>query len=171
MNEFAMMLNDPEKQKLFALVFTHLLSFLIFWWILKKFAWRPMLKVLNDRRDKIQSEFNRIDELEKKFLTLQSEYQEKIKHVDESALIKYQEAISHGEKRAEKIISEASLEAKEILEKGRKQIKEELEMAQKNLQTEIYNLVFKLSSKFIEVNMNDDKQRDLIKRLVNEDLR
>ena len=39
-----------------------IITFLILLFLMKRFAWKPFLKVLDDRRERIASEFKKIDE-------------------------------------------------------------------------------------------------------------
>ena len=39
-----------------------IITFLILLFLMKRFAWKPFFKVLDDRRERIASEFKKIDE-------------------------------------------------------------------------------------------------------------
>ena len=43
------------------LLVTHIVGFLITLWILKKFAWRPLLGIMEERRNRIKEEFDKSD--------------------------------------------------------------------------------------------------------------
>ena len=42
-------------------ILTHMVGFVITVWVLKKFAWKPILSILEERREKIKSEFDQIE--------------------------------------------------------------------------------------------------------------
>ena len=47
-------------------VLTHTVGFLITVWVLKRFAWGPLLGMMEERRNKIVGEFQKIEEEKEK---------------------------------------------------------------------------------------------------------
>ncbi len=43
-------------------VITQIIGFLITVWLLKRFAWKPLLSMMDERRQKIKDEFQRIED-------------------------------------------------------------------------------------------------------------
>ncbi len=46
---------SPETLKTISQILTQLIAFLIFLWIMKRFAWRPILRLLDERRERLES--------------------------------------------------------------------------------------------------------------------
>ena len=63
-------------------VVTHILGFLIFVWILKKYAWGPLLGLMEERRNKIAGEFKQIEKEKADVAALTNDYQKKLKEID-----------------------------------------------------------------------------------------
>ena len=61
---------------------THALGFLIVLWILKKYAWGPLLSMMEERRNKIAGEFQQIEDEKVNVAKLTSEYEGKLKDID-----------------------------------------------------------------------------------------
>src|SRR3990170_8296691 len=103
-------------------VITQIIGFLIALWVLKKFAWKPLLRVLEERRERIKSEFGKIEEERKNAQALLQQYQEKLKEIDAKARVRIQEAVNEGRKIAVEIKQQAQAEAKEVLTKAQAEI-------------------------------------------------
>lgn len=88
------------------LLAAQVVNFLILLFILKKFMYKPILKVLDARKQKIEDSLKNAEELERR-----------LKEVSE----KEAEAILRGAKEGQKIINEASDEYKRIIEEATKE--------------------------------------------------
>jgi len=61
---------------------THTLGFLITLWVLKKFAWVPILNLLEERRQKIVDEFDNIEKEKEAADKLRLDYENKLKNIE-----------------------------------------------------------------------------------------
>lgn len=148
---------------------THALGFLLAVWILKKFAWGPLLNLLDERKQKIQSEFDDIERQKEEMTKLTEEYQKKLDEIDAEARKRLQEAVSEGQKIAAEIKDQAKDEQKEIVAKAKQQIDAEIAAARTQLRNDMVNMAIQAASKAIEEKMDDEKQRKLISDFI-EDL-
>ncbi len=80
---------------------THLIGFLITVWLLKKYAWGPLLNIMEERRAKIKSEFDSIEEEKANVARLTAEYESRLKEIDSERRAKLVEAVNEGKKIAE----------------------------------------------------------------------
>ncbi len=60
---------------------THAVGFIIFFWVMKKFAWGPLLNLLDERRQKIADSFKEIDDKGAATDKLKGEYEDKLKNI------------------------------------------------------------------------------------------
>ncbi|MBD3168974.1 MAG: F0F1 ATP synthase subunit B [candidate division Zixibacteria bacterium] len=148
---------------------THALGFLLAVWILKKFAWGPLLNLLDERKQKIQGEFDDIERQKEEMTRLTEEYQKKLDDIDAEARKRLQEAVSEGQKIAAEIKDQAKNEQKEIVAKAKQQIDAEIAAARTQLRNDMVNMAIQAASKAIEEKMDDEKQRKLISDFI-EDL-
>ena len=159
---------DPKVIENLAGVFTQMIAFLIFLWVLKRFAWKPVMKVLDDRRNKIKGDFERVETLEKKFTELTAKHEEKLEHIDVEARKKIQEAIDEGKEVSREITDNARTEAKDIIDKGMRHINIELENARKQLKDDVGSMVIKITEKLLRTSIDDRKHRELVSSFINE---
>jgi F-type H+-transporting ATPase subunit b len=149
-------------------IITQIIGFLIAVVILKKFAWKPLLSMLEERRNKIKSEFAAIDEERKKTEKLSADYQSKLKDIDSLARVKIQEAAQEGQIMANQIKEIARNEAKEIVTKAREDIGRDVEKAKVQLRDDIVNMTIQLTGKLIGEKLDAVKDQELVARLVDE---
>ena len=131
--------------------------------LLSKFAWKPLLKVLQEREDEIKSSLKDAElaktELEK--VNLESE---KILNDARAESRKIQaESKLVSEKQRDEIIDKAKEEAKKIVVNAESQIKMEKDLAIKQIQEKVVDLTFSISEKVIKKNLSTDDNKKIIK--------
>jgi len=131
---------------LFAELVTHLIAFALFAWILKRYAWRPILDVMDRRRERIGGLIERAEEAEKEANATQERFNKKIEDLEVEADRKLQEAIRKGKKAAERLTESARKEAGDILAKARLAADRETQRAKKELQNEVAQLAVKVAT-------------------------
>ena len=140
-----------------------IITFLLVLFLLSKFAWKPLLKVLQEREDEIKSSLKDAEvaktELEK--VNLESE---KILNNARAEARKIQaESKSVSEKQRDEIIHKAKEEAKKIVVNAESQIKMEKDLAIKQIQEKVVDLTFSISEKVIKKNLSTDDNKKIIK--------
>ena len=141
---------------------THIIAFLLAVWILKKFAWKPLLGLLDERRQKIKDEFDNIDHQKEEMAKLTSEYEQKLKEIDAEARKRLQEGVAEGQKIAAEIKDQARVDQKEIVAKAKQQIEAEIAAARTQLRNDMVQMAVDAASKAISETMDDEKHRNLI---------
>lgn len=148
------------------LLIGQIVNFVILLFLLKRFAYKPFLAVLEQRKKRIEEGIKKADEIEKKTEEIKVRREE----ILEKAKGKSFRIIKEGEKRAEErskeIISSAEKEKNEILEKGREEIKSERRATEKNLREEAIKMSLILSEKFLEEKLNEEKDKKIINRFL-----
>lgn len=146
-------------------ILTQIVAFLIMLFILKKFAWKPLLSMLEERKKRIQSEFEFIDSQKKEIERIKNSYREKLDEIEGTAKAKFQEAIAKGREKAQLIEEESRHKAKEILAKAEGDIKREISKSKTELKNDIVNLVTQSTEKMIYETLDDQKKDELSKEI------
>jgi len=149
-------------------VLTQIVAFLIVVWVLKKFAWKPLLSVMEERRKKIRAEFEGIEEQKKKVQTLTEEYQEKLKGIEAEARAKIQEAVNEGRKISQEIQTEARAQAREILDRTKEQVEREIAKAKIQLKNDLVNMTVAATEKIIKEKLDAQKHQKLIEEFIDQ---
>jgi len=148
------------------LLVTHAVGFLITVWILKKFAWGPLLALMDERRAKIQSEFDKIETEMSRVDTLAVEYDAKLKGIDEERRAKLVDAVIEGKKVAEEIKLAAQNQAREIAEKARGELERDVAKARVALKEDMVSMTISATEKIIMEKLDHDKHRQLIGQVI-----
>jgi F-type H+-transporting ATPase subunit b len=149
-------------------IITHIIGFLIAVIILKKFAWKPLLSMLEERRSKIRSEFDSIEEERKKAEKLHSEYETKLKDIDSLARTKIQEAAREGQKLSNEIRESARKEAKQIVTRTREELQRDLDKAKVQLRDDVVSMTLQVAERIIQEKLDREKDKQLIAGFVDE---
>jgi F-type H+-transporting ATPase subunit b len=145
------------------------LIFGIVFFILKKFAWAPILKAIDDREESIDKALDSAKQAESKLSNLKEEQQEII------ALAKSEKEliVKEGVEQRDKIITaakdRAQADADKIIEDAKKRIIREREAAISEMRTQIAELSIEIATKVVKADMEDTKRHEkLVKELIND---
>ncbi len=148
------------------LFITHTVGFLITVWILKKYAWGPVLDLLEERREKIKSEFQKIEDGHAEVEKLTAEYNSKLSGIEEERRVKIHEAVGQAKVIADEIKTTANKEAKVIADKAKSEIERDVAKAKVQLKDDMVSITVKAASKIINEKLDDSKHRELIANFI-----
>lgn len=146
----------------FRQILSQIVAFLAMLWVLKKFGWKPLLNMLDERKKTIQAEFDAIDEKKIEVKSLTEDYENKMKSIDAEARMKIQEGIQEGRKIAEEIKEETQSQAKAIISKAKDEIGREMAKAEAQLKIDLVNLSVALAEKILKEKLDLTAQEKLI---------
>jgi len=146
----------------FGQVITQIIGFLLALFILKRFAWKPLLNILEERRSKIKLEFGKIEEEKNTVKRLTSEYEAKLKDIESLARQKILEAAKEGQQMSNQIKENARKDALEIMSRSKEEIQRELVKAKVQLKNELVDLSLRAAEKIIQEKLDEEKDRKLI---------
>lgn len=144
------------------------LAVLVLFFGLRKLLYKPVSKILNDRKEKIQNDLDGAKTSREEAMALKAEYEKRILDAKKES----QDIIESGRKRGEEvkedIIFEAKKEAENIIEKARREIEIEKEKAILDVKMQAGEMAVLIASKILEQNMDLASQKKLIDKFVNE---
>lgn len=149
-------------------VVTHLLAFAIFVWILKRFAWKPLLSVLDKRREHIENNINEAEEAKKRALETEEEYKAQLAQADDDVQKRLNEAANEGKELAAKIREDATQRAGDIVKRGRMELEVERNRAQRQLQKEVARLTVASVDQLLRDGLDAQMQRKLIGHMLDQ---
>ena len=149
-------------------VLTQIVGFLLLLWLMRKYAWGPLLQALEDRRSKITTELSDIAASKEGVSKLQQAYEAKMREVQKEALLKIQEAILEGQKVAREITTSARKEADDLLEKAKENISREMGLAKIKMRNEVAGLVIATAAKVIRRELDAEKNKGLVLQYMDE---
>jgi len=138
------------------------------YWVLKRFAWKPLLASMEKRKALIQSEFDLIESQKKDLADLSHKYQDQLNDIDDIAASKTKEAVEQGKEIAARLKEEATAQSRALIAKAHTDIEKELYKAKSELKNEIIDLASAMAEKLLKGNMNKDRQKEILDRAIQE---
>ncbi|MGH7741651.1 MAG: F0F1 ATP synthase subunit B [Candidatus Eiseniibacteriota bacterium] len=149
-------------------VATQILGFLLLVWILRKYAWGPVLKGLEERREKIAGEFREADRVKEEARELKTSYEVKLSAADAEARTRIQDAVAEGQRVAAEIKVQAQAEATQRLARADDEMMREREKAKEQLKEQIIKLSLGAAAKILRQKLDEPSQRKLAAEFVDE---
>ena len=151
------------------LLFWMLVMFGIVLLILKKFAWKPILKALSDRETSIRDALLSADTAKKEMEKLKADNEVIMAEARAEKEKIVQEARQIREKLISEAKNEATEEAKKILKSARKDIDNEKVSAIAEVKNKVAELSIEIAEKILREKLADTReQKSIIERLVKE---
>ena len=137
-------------------VITQILAFLIMLWILKKYAWKPLLDLLHERTNKIQAAFKDADKKNEEADSRLAEYNLKISKIEDEGKVIIQHAIINAQKVAQELQTEAQSKATALIKRAHEEIVREQVRAHEELKRDIVDLTFSAFEKLVRVKLTKE---------------
>lgn len=149
------------------LLLAQIVNFFVLLWVLKKFAYKPVLEVLEERKDKIEKGLKDAEKSQKKL----TEIEEKEKKVLKKARQEAQRIIGKAEEQAKKsgegIIIESKQKVEKLVSDAKKNIREEKQKMLTEVKAEVIDLVALATDKIVGEKINEGKDKEIIESMVN----
>jgi F-type H+-transporting ATPase subunit b len=147
---------------------THAVGFLIAFFILKKYAWKPILKLLDDRRQKIADEFSGIEAKKQEAEALLLEYETRLKKIEEEARARLNESVAEGQKIAAEIKADAQQEARGIISRAKSELERDVQKARAQLKQDLVGMTLNATERLLRERVDEKANRKLIERFLDE---
>lgn len=148
------------------LLIAQLINFLILLAILYKFAYKPLLKLLNERSIKIEKSLEDAKKIEENLAASQNERHRIISEGERSALKIREQAIAKAEKQSEELLERTRRQAEEIIKQAKQQIEGQKQEMIREARVEISDIVIEASKKVLSDVASDEINRKLTERTV-----
>jgi F-type H+-transporting ATPase subunit b len=149
-------------------VATQILGFLLLVWILGKYAWTPLIAMLEKRREAIAGQFREAERRQAQAEALKVRYDQELKTIDAQARQKLLEAVGEGQKVAGEIKTQAQAEAAQRLARAEDEIAREREKAKELLKQQMIHLALRSAEKILRQKLDDPTQRKLVGDFIDE---
>lgn len=143
-----------------------IIGFFIFYWIMKKFAWGPVLNILDERQARIQESFEEVKRLQKDATEAHARYEEKLKGIETEARERINEAVNEGKRVAEQLTEDARAEARKIAEEAKVKMNREMGTIREELRRDVIRLTIQTTEKILQVKVDEAKDRELIEGFI-----
>lgn len=143
-------------------IIAQIISFLLLLILLRIFAWRKLLGLLDSRKERIASEFQRIENTKHDLENTKAEYEARLERIEEKANQIIQDAVSRGREITDEVRKQAHEEAQDILDNARQNVKYELTKAKEELRDNIIDLTIKATENVIREKLTESTDKKMI---------
>ena len=153
----------------FGLFFWQLLIFVGLIFLLKKYAWKPILDTVNERETSIKDALNAADAARKEIETLKEDNQKVLKEAraERDALLKDARKVSTD--MVDQAKKQAKIETEKILTQAQEAIENEKRAAINVLKNQVAGIAMDIAEKVVEKELDDkDHQMKLVRTLLKE---
>src|SRR3990167_2034445 len=149
-------------------IISQAVSFLLLLWALKRFAWKPLLGMLDARRARIEDSLKQIEQGKAEMARLQQELTQRLGAIDEETRAKIQQAMQEGRRIASEIQDDARAQAHAILEKSKETVALELAKAKVTLRDDLVALTSQAVERLLQQKLTDADDRRLIESILDD---
>jgi len=150
----------------FGLFFWTALVFLIVLFLLKKFAWKPILSALDEREKGIADSLASAEKVRNEMSNMKSEHEQLLNQAREERTLLLKEAKETKEKIVNEAKDAAKEEANKIMVEARQQIEFQKNAAIIDVKNQIGSLVIEVAEKVLRKELsNKEEQNNYIKKL------
>ena len=139
-----------------------LITFAIAVFILWKYAFGPLQRIIDERRARIRESFEAAEETRSEAHRLLAEYKESLTRVRGEAEDILERARKAGESTKEEILAEAKEQADRRLDQARQQIERDTRAALSDIKAQVADLALLAAEKVTAKSLDDDDHRRLI---------
>ena len=149
-------------------VISQALSFLLLLWVLRRFAWRPLLGILDGRRRQIENALQQAAKSREDVARLQAEYQGRLAQIEDEARQKLQQAILEGKRIALEIQEQARNQAHAVVSKSKETIELEVAKARITLRDQVADLTIEAVERILQRKLDPKSDRALVETVLEE---
>ena len=151
------------------LFFWQLILFVTLIFLLRKFAWKPILDAVNEREKTIIDSLHSAKEAQKEMENLQTANKKILQEARAESDAMLNQSKKSGKEIIEKAKADAKVEAEKIINQAKQSIDNEKRSAINEIKNQVANLSVDIASKVIDKEMDkDNNHEDYIAKLIND---
>lgn len=143
-----------------------IITFVIVVAILRGTAWKPLVKALNDREEKIRSSLEQAERAHQEAQRLIEEHRKAIAAAEEQSARIVREGRDMGERLKSEILDKAHTASRQMVDQAKAEILREKDAALVQLRSEVSDLAIAAAGKLIEANLDTAQQRKLVDTVI-----
>lgn len=143
-------------------------TFIILLLLLRKFAWGPLKKVMDDRERSINSDIDEAEHAKLNAQRLEEENRQKLKETQEEVHKIIEDAKIQARRQQEEIIHEANQRANGMIETAQSEIKSEKERALAEINNQVSEISVLIASKVLRKEISEQDQKALVEKYIKE---
>ncbi len=149
---------------------SYIINFVIILWLLSRFVWRPLMNLLDQRRQRIQDSLAEAERISKEAAQERAAFQAQLAEERQRNAAQLAEAAKQGQQVREEIISAAQRERDQILTNAQREAEGLREQAVTDARRDIVDLAIQAAQRVVGASMDETRQRQLVNDFLNREL-
>jgi F-type H+-transporting ATPase subunit b len=150
------------------LLWATLVVFALLAWILGRFAWGPILKIVDDREKTIREQVDSAQLAAAEAKDLLAQHQEMLKGAGREREEILQKAVKEAEQVRADLVGKARAEAEQAVARAREQMGREKEQAIAELRAQVADIAVEAASRIVKSSLTEEAQRKLVDDYIRE---
>jgi F-type H+-transporting ATPase subunit b len=136
--------------------------FIVFVFLLYRFAYRPLTKMIQTRKALIESNLNQAEQLKAEAEKEKIEYEDRRRQIEVERKQIMDTAAAEGNLQKEQIVAQGRDEVQRLLDRARLEIEKERRLAVRSAKADLGAIAIQLVRKFLKKGMNKKSEEALI---------
>lgn len=152
----------------FKVILTQAIAFVLLVLLLRKFLFGRVLDVLDERRNAIQADFDRMEENRRSMEAARSDYMQRLANIEAEARERIQSAVKEAQTLRDQIVTDARSQGEQLVTRATEEIQREKQKALVELRTEVADLAVGAASKILGRSIDAQAHRDLLQGVIDD---
>lgn len=144
------------------LLWATLVIFALFAWVLGKFAWGPLLKIVDEREKSIREQVEAAERAAAEARDTLAKHQELLRDAGREREEILSRALKEAEQARLELVAKARAESEALLKRGQEQMQREREQALGELRSQVADIAVEAASRIVKSSLSDEAQRRLV---------
>jgi F-type H+-transporting ATPase subunit b len=144
-----------------------IIGFSILVFILAKFAFGPIYKMLEQRQSTIRGNLDEAEARRNEMVRLQKDYEDRLAKIEDEARDKIQAAVKEAQAARDEIVTKAREESTRIVARGQEEIESERQKAMVEMRNQIAEMAIAAATQAVRGNLNAQNHSALIEQAIN----
>lgn len=144
------------------LLITQILNFIILFILLRLLLYKPILNMLNSRKQKIQESLEYAERVKRDAADQQKEFDRKLEETRREMQAAVAAAAQSGERERETILAQARDDARKMIDQAKGQIEYERKQMLSDLREEVVRLSLLAAQRVVSQSLDDKAHRQLV---------
>jgi len=147
-----------------ATVLAQVFHFVLLLILLRLFAYKPLLRVMDERRRLVTEHLARAEKERREAAASKNEAEQELRRARKEAEEIISRATARGEERFSELVAQARVEARRLQEEAREAVRREREEAAGALRAELASLAVTVAGSIVRRELRPEDHRDIIER-------
>lgn len=145
-----------------ATFFAQILNFIILLFILAKFAYKPLMKVLDARRERVTNDLETAEKTRTEAEALKNQYSRQLSEARSEATAIVEKANKVGQKVHDDFVAQAQAEKEQLIVSAKQTIENEKQQALTEVRSQVITLATEIAGKVVDQKLNSEADQALV---------